>query len=259
MTIAPIQSKRIGEPVTGQARFERKFFIPVSKVALARHLLTHSCVKDRQHSRSLVNSIYYDTPDLDYFTESEEGNCRRHKVRFRWYDRPWEHGAMATAYLELKGKHGFTGTKTRQAFAIPSTTLARPRASARLISDTVLRQTLTQMNGPCQTLLQPVVHIAYDRLRYTHPLTELRLSLDWNIRSTLLSPVCSRQESLVTLSGAVMEIKGPNMTLPPTLDALRKLGTDWTRYSKYAGCLTTHFETAGTMGRLSPSGRIVTL
>jgi len=33
-----------------------------------------------------VNSIYFDTQDLDFFTDSEEGTVPRKKIRYRWYD-----------------------------------------------------------------------------------------------------------------------------------------------------------------------------
>ena len=58
------------------------------------------------------------------------------------------------------------------------------------------------------------------------------------------------------LPGAVIEIKGDSLELPPTLMQARMLNTDWTRFSKYSACLDAHSDKPGMIGRLSPSGRI---
>ena len=70
MAFDPIQPKSVDRPVTGPERFERKYFIPASRVTLAAHLLRHCCVADREYPRSEVHSLYYDTPELDCFADS---------------------------------------------------------------------------------------------------------------------------------------------------------------------------------------------
>ncbi len=86
-------------PQTGSERFERKFYLPESMIPFASHLLAHCCPEDRQYPRGTIHSVYYDTPDLEYFNDSQEGNYGRVKVRVRWYDFPQT--GSAPVFLEL--------------------------------------------------------------------------------------------------------------------------------------------------------------
>ena len=47
-----------------------------------------------------INSIYFDTDDLDYFKDGEEGTTPRIKVRYRWYD----NDRFFNGYVEIKKK-----------------------------------------------------------------------------------------------------------------------------------------------------------
>jgi hypothetical protein len=38
---------------------------------------------------------------------------------------------------------------------------------------------------------------------------------------------------------------------------MRLLNIDWTRFSKYSACIDSHTEGLGSVGRVSPSGRII--
>jgi hypothetical protein len=83
----------------------------------------------------------------------------------------------------------------------------------------------------------------------------LRVSLDCQIRSTVIKPALGYRERSLPLAGGVIEIKGQRMDLPVTLRRLRLLDLDWSRFSKYASCLDTHLEIPGTIARDWPSGR----
>ena len=43
------------------------------------------------------------------------------------------------------------------------------------------------------------------------------------------------------MTGGVIEVKGPSMELPVTLRYMRQLDVDWSRFSKYGGCLDAYF------------------
>jgi SPX domain protein involved in polyphosphate accumulation len=69
-------------------RIERKFFVSPEKTFLVRNLLSQTCLKDKLYYRGIVNSLYFDTPDLDHYWKSDDGDYGRHKIRIRWYDSP---------------------------------------------------------------------------------------------------------------------------------------------------------------------------
>ncbi len=241
------------------ARFERKFYIPASKIAFASHLLAHCCVRDAEYPGGVVHSLYYDTDDMDCYQDSDDGHYARHKVRIRWYDSP--NGTPETpVYLELKSKNGFAGTKQRSRRLVASELLGNPDIApgpaGGILDGAALREGLSQFDYFPQKRYRPVIIVSYDRRRFRDLLTGTRVSLDWNIRSAAVTPRLGPCAGPVRLSGGVIEIKGPSADIPATLRSMALLDTDWSRYSKYGSCVEAHLEGLGSVGRLRPSGRM---
>lgn len=236
-------------------RLERKFYLPESKIAFAAQMLAHGCPADRKYPRGEIHSLYFDTEDLDHFEDSEQGSRQRKKVRIRWYDRVSEGTQAVPVFLELKSKTGYAGIKQRKSIEV-----SPPRLRVSVLRDGVLPyplilQTLAEFGYYPRDLLIPTILISYHRLRFTDLTTGARVSLDWNIRSTLIAPMLDCREGSLRMEGGVIEIKGRTMDLSPSLEPLRFLETDWSRYSKYACCLQSQLEETGSLGRLLPSGR----
>ena len=66
-------------------RKEKKFRVTVSDFHEFQGQLHQQGMKTLFEPR-LVTSVYFDTPNLNMFHESEEGTLPRKKVRIRWYD-----------------------------------------------------------------------------------------------------------------------------------------------------------------------------
>jgi hypothetical protein len=84
----------------------------------------------------------------------------------------------------------------------------------------------------------------------------MRVSLDYNIRSTIVNRIFGNGEHQLKIAGAVIEVKGNTMELPETLRQMKVLDIDWSRFSKYSLCLDSHLTDPGTIARLWPSGII---
>lgn len=237
-------------------RFERKFFVPPEKTAFARSILSHLCMRDSKYPQGRINSLYFDTPVLDHFQKSDDGSYEREKIRFRWYDSPSDWNDMVSVYLELKSKRGFASKKQRRKFLVPAERLKKIRADSTIISRDIILRTLSEFGYYPEDHLLPVILIAYERFRFAEILTGTRLSFDLKICSSLTTPSLGCCEASLMLEGGIIEIKGPSMDIPMSLQSLKILGTDWTRFSKYAGCLESQMETPGSVGRFWPSGRI---
>lgn len=237
-------------------RFERKFFIPPTKTFFARSLLSHICLPDGEYPQGTINSLYFDTPDLDHFQKSDEGHYERGKIRIRWYDNPRDMKGMVPVYLELKAKKGFVSQKQRRQFLVPAERLQKIRAHDTIISRHIILGTLSEFGYFYTEPLVPVILISYKRFRFAEILTGARLSFDWRICSVLTAPSFGARKANLMLEGGVIEIKSPSMNIPGSLRSVNVLGTDWTRFSKYGGCLESQMEKSGSVGRLWPSGRI---
>jgi hypothetical protein len=248
-----------GTPIktsTLPARFERKYYIAFKEVGLAYGLLRHLCIMDRDYPSEQVNSLYFDTTGLDQHERSSSGDFRKDKVRIRWYGEDKNLDGIQAIFIELKSRLGFAGTKQRLRLLVPVENLTLDNLAKGIIPRTILVDTLARFGYFSPEMLQPVIKISYWRYRFSEMMTGQRVSLDYHIRSTMIMPGPGNGEKELELPGGVIEIKGRTMELPTTLKRAGMLDTDWTRFSKYSACIDAHTEKAGTVGRLSPSGRI---
>jgi hypothetical protein len=140
---------------------------------------------------------------------------------------------------------------------VPAENLVLDNLGKGIVSKSMLMNTLARFGYFLNKMLQPVIKISYWRYRFSDIMTGQQLSLDCHIRSTMIIPGPCNGERELESPGGVIEIKGRAMALPITLKRARMLDTDWTRFSKYSACIDSHTEKPGTVGRLSPSGRIV--
>jgi hypothetical protein len=240
-------------------RFERKYYLAPRQVGLAYGLLRQLCLPDAAYPSEQINSLYFDTADLDQHERSCSGDFLKDKVRIRWYGEAKYMNGPQTVFIELKSRQGFAGMKQRCKLTVPTENLIPGNLARGITPAPVLQETLARFGYFPPGLLRPVICISYWRYRFSEAMTGQRVSLDCHIRSTMLMPGPGNGERNLELPGAVIEIKGRTMELPEILKRTRMLYTDWTRFSKYSACLDAHHEAPGTIGRLSPSGKIVRL
>ena len=238
-------------------RFERKYYLTPKEVGLAYGLLRQICLPAREYPSEQINSLYFDTADLDQHERSASGDFYKDKVRLRWYGEDNKLNGIQTIFLELKSRRGFTSTKRRLKLQVTAESLALANLGKGIVPKTLLMDTLARFGYFPSEILLPVIKISYWRYRFSEFMTEQRVSLDCHIRSTMVIPGPGNGEREMELPGAVIEIKGRTMELPEALRRARILDTDWTRFSKYSACIDAHIEKPGKVGRLSPSGRIV--
>ncbi len=237
-------------------RFERKFFVNPLKKGIARALLSHLCLQDGEYPDNRINSLYFDTADLDEYHKSNEGDYKREKVRIRWYDDPRKQQGEVPVWLELKYKRGFAGKKKRKKFLVPAEKLCNMRSNNTILERNVILHTLSEFGYFPEKPLLPTIVITYRRLRFVEIMTGVRLSFDWDIGSFWVSPWIGFSQTHLKLQGAIIEIKGPTMQIPRSLRSLHTLGADWSRFSKYASCIDAQMEIPDSAGQLWPSGRI---
>jgi hypothetical protein len=245
-------------PVDGesQRRFERKFFVVPRNIGFAYALLRHTCRADREYPEEEVNSLYFDTPDLDQRQRSESGEFSKDKVRIRWYRANGTLPQMVPVFLELKSRRGFASSKKRERLAAPAANLGLDGLRGGVVDKTTLLDTMTRFGYFPGRPLRPTLLVTYWRYRFTEVLTGVSVCLDRSIRSTLVARELGHGERELRLQGGVIEVKGSGMDLPRTLRRLEVVNADWSRFSKYGLCIDSHLEDLGTVGRLWPSGRM---
>jgi hypothetical protein len=244
-------------------RVEQKFFILPQRHSLALGLLRRTCREDPEHSAGQVNSLYFDTPDLDQHQRSDAGEYNKDKIRIRWYDDECDpHRAdcappaveAVRIWIERKSRIGFASTKQRTCMTIPASRLANGALSKGIIAPATLLHTVSEFGFFTYAPLVPVIAISYWRYRFVEPETGFRISIDSRIRSTMVMPGLGRGECALELPGAIVEIKGARFDVPRSLREIVEIGSSWTRYSKYSSSIEAHDATCGSVSRLWPNG-----
>jgi hypothetical protein len=260
-------------------RVEQKFFIRPDRGLLALALLRRTCRCDPVHPEDQVNSLYFDTLDLDQHQRSDSGDFAKDKVRIRWYGPqrdPHRAGSSSSSgaanetidsrgdsasdgegvsvWLELKSRRGFASTKQRLELAVLAEALACDALACGIVSPAILTATVAGFGFFPPGRLRPVVAISYRRHRFVEPRSGFRVSMDSRIRSSLVLPGMGIGERGLELPGAVVEVKGPFFDVPAALRPLVEIGSSWTRYSKYSSSIDAHAAARGTVSRLWPPG-----
>jgi hypothetical protein len=225
-------------------------------------LLRQICRPDPEFPSDIVHSLYFDTVDLEQYERSAAGEFRKDKVRIRWYDCPPDEKGEVPAFIELKSRQGFASSKQRHRLLVPAPQLSPSALTRGIISRMTLLETLAGFAHFPEKPLRPVILITYRRYRFFEILSGERVSLDLNIRASVVDPHLGERPTPtgeIVLTGGVVEVKGPTLTLPLTLRRIKILDVDWSRFSKYGSCLDVYFDTPGTVGRLSPPGRLISI
>ncbi len=269
-------------------RVEQKFFIRPDRMDLAMSLLFRVCRRDPEFPDGQVNSLYFDTYDLDEHLRSDAGDSDKDKIRIRWYGEEFDPHRRAAAggadpgrigaeaapsgtgtgntgtaavpetirvWLERKTRRGFASTKQRVAVPVPTSALDHSVLSRGIVAPGLLVSTMAGFGFfPPKARFCPVIAISYSRYRFVEPVTGFRISIDWRIRSSMVMPGLGRGERGLGLPGAIVEVKGSRFDMPPALRALAEIGSSWTRYSKYSSSIDAHAADLGSVSRTWPTG-----
>lgn len=232
---SPVQHDGLTQSARTVSRLEQKIPIDGRRLGLVRAWLAHRCVPAADYPAGLVSSCYYDTRDLDEYFASFDGDFEKNKVRLRWYGTLPADGE-ATAFIELKSKLGAHTTKQRIPLTLRAELLAEGRFS-QAVPQHLLARHLLAFGYVAPIDLRPIAVITYHRYRFVEPQSQMRLSLDSDIRAWL---ACDNGSAYsMPLRTSVLELKGQRIEIPPRLRGLRRFGPIWSGYSKYANAVET--------------------
>ncbi|MFC1921453.1 VTC domain-containing protein [Chloroflexota bacterium] len=237
-------------------RIERKFFVPPQNIGLSYALLRQFCHQDKEYPDEQINSLYFDTDNLDQYEKSSSGEYSKNKIRIRWYHSLDNYQEEVPIFVEIKLREGFATSKIRRRFLSPVDNLETTRLHEGIISADSFIDTIASFGYFPDAPIRPVIVISYRRYRFTEMLTGMRVALDYQIRSTIINRALGYVDQELTLAGGVIEVKGHRLELPETLRRMSVLDLDWSRFSKYSSCLDAQLSGPDTLAGLWPVGRL---
>lgn len=216
-------------------RHEWKHEITTSDMITLRHRLNAVCRSDphAKDGKYYIRSLYFDTPTDKALREKIDGVNIRDKFRIRYYN-----GDTSFIHLEKKSKLNSLCRKTQtkltaeQAQKIVDGDIEWMERSR----DGLILDLYHCMRGQC---LQPKTIVDYTREPFIYPAGNVRVTLDYNIRTGLLATDFLNTEC-VTIpagdAGIILEVKWDEFLPSVIRDAVYLEGRRSAAFSKYAAC-----------------------
>ena len=185
------------------------------------------------HGRYGIRSLYFDDPRDTALREKIDGVARREKFRIRYYN-----GNTAFICLEKKTKQdGLCGKRSVLLSAQEVQTLLdggldwMPGSGRPLVQDLYCKM---KSAG-----LRPRTIVDYTREAYVFPAGNVRVTLDYDIRTGLGSTDFLNPRSITVPAGdapAILEVKWDEFLPSVIRDAVQLPGRHTSAFSKYAAC-----------------------
>ena len=177
-----------------------------------------------QFQKRTVTSIYFDTFNLDFYQESQEGLSPRKKIRIRWYD-----GEKLASKLEIKETLSCSRRKFVRSLCKNEMKYLENARTNRVHSVPIIFPEFS-------TLLYPILQVSYEREYFIGNDPEQRCTLDSRIsfKPLLLSIFMSNASRKTILSkdqNNVLELKTPDKSAKSDFWTVFK--SQNSRYSKY--------------------------
>ena len=215
-------------------RNEKKYLVPYRIAMLIQRKFDEILARDA-HARTsgyAVRSLYFDSiNNIDYRTKLA-GVEKRKKIRLRLYSPSAE-----KCKLELKEKDGDLQHKislwisredAQELMKIKYSVLTKYFEESQ---DAIIIYTTMIMGG-----YRPVVMVEYDRIAYTYPLFQTRLTIDTNVQSSESNLDLFSENPLYTIlmkEEAILEVKYNQKLVRFISDILRQYHLTQCSVSKY--------------------------
>ncbi|MCI8303180.1 MAG: polyphosphate polymerase domain-containing protein [Lawsonibacter sp.] len=218
-----------------QYRHEWKHQIDPSDCAAVRQRLRAIACADAhaEGGQYLVRSLYFDDSFDTALREKLDGVNRREKFRLRYYN-----GDLSLIHLEKKSKWNGLGSKFSASLSLQEAgQLLSGRLDWMMDSGRPLVQELyhkMKSRG-----LRPRTIVDYTREPFVYPPGNVRVTLDYNIRTGLGSTdFLNPGRITIPLPGApaVLEVKWDQFLPAVIQDAVQLRGRQAAAFSKYAAC-----------------------
>lgn len=164
-------------------RHELKYYISNTDLPVLKSLLATVMYSDPNQGENgyTITSLYFDTLYNRYYDENNAGINTRDKIRIRKYNH-----SNDVLKLEIKSKENSLCMKESQ---IIDTELCKemmtfPHIYTEPVDDTLYSKVLSINHT---NALQPAAIIEYDRYAFVHPIGNVRITFDRNIRASVFT------------------------------------------------------------------------
>lgn len=155
------------------SRYEKKFLFPKYFQENGFLIIDSNNAGFKEiYNRRVVNSIYFDTPDLDFAKQNINGDSERYKIRIRFYG---ERNKIENLQFEIKERQGNISNK----YIFNFDNFNSINIDLNILSKVDL---IPSKIKNVLSIISPVVFVNYDRHYYLSKCRNYRLTYDLNIK-----------------------------------------------------------------------------
>lgn len=215
-------------------RHEWKHEINYSDMLVLRHRLKVAarCDPNAPDGKYFIRSLYFDTPYDKALKEKINGISRREKFRIRYYNGD-------TSFIRLEKKSKLDGLCGKEGVSLTAdevqSIMVGDIGFMKTSENELVRELYAKMNSQ---QLRPKTIVDYDREAFLYPAGNVRVTMDYNIRTGLYSTDFLDMDCVtVPVTGAViLEVKWDEFLPSAIRDAVQLEGRHTSSFSKYAAC-----------------------
>ena len=192
-----------------------------------------------------VNSLYYDTPNLDFAYDNISGVSKRIKIRARWYTKNHDNffdsfsNEKQSFNFEIKRKNNNLSDK----IVIPNIYFNNKDSLLKRKKDLKekLFSEISNYSELCKIIIDDIIFIGYDREYYENfASSKIRLTLDKNIFCTKSQIFSGFKKNLISKNYIIVELKFLEENYDIVREVLKKFPFRQIRSSKYLYALSKY-------------------
>lgn len=192
--------KVVNSAVASPWRYERKFFMyELTEPKIRAIIGLHPAVFREIFTFRMINNIYFDTEDLQFYHDNMQGCSDRMKVRIRWYGDLY--GDIRSPILELKIKQGAVGRK--ESYSLPP--FVFKKGSVPSLHDFISSSDIPDVIKAKLACLKPTIVNRYGRTYFLSACQRFRVTLDTHLR--YIDPCSIFQTPIMDDGAKVVELK----------------------------------------------------
>jgi hypothetical protein len=225
-------------------RREIKFKIFIKDIGKFYSWLYNSPFKRKYENRS-VNSLYYDTLNLDFANDNISGQSSRIKIRTRWYTKNNENFLdefCKSKYFRFEIKRKKNNYSDKIFFPKQYSEIKNSAIDQRTFLKKELNNEICKFSELSHLILKDTMFVGYNREYYEHTsLEHVRLTIDKDLSCLICSKIPNSKNTKISNNFIIVEIKFNQKNENLLKNILKKFPFRQIRSSKYLYAISKYY------------------
>jgi len=192
-----------------------------------------------------VNSLYYDTPNLDFAADNISGDSKRIKIRARWYskyDQNFLNDFCKDKNFKFEVKRKVNNLSDKVLLSEVSCNKENTFLERQNFFKKKLNQAISNYSKISKLLLRNIIFVGYKREYYQHFFSpNIRLTIDKDIACSISNQLPNSNKSIISNNYIIVEFKFEYNMEKLVTQLLKNFPFRRIRSSKYLYALSRYY------------------